>query len=235
MMTMKAFVLAAAALVLATSARVEAATLIGTQVSGVLDFIGFMKNYFDPVNGLVPAGYLNTSGSTVTISSNAVEFGFADSTTTITAEFTSSQLIVEDQPKATAHYNPLQLIFTNSAFTSLAEVSDTFPDGGLTGSLNGPVITLNWAGGNLTSGQPVQAVFNVNVPPAPRLSIRLTSTNTLVLSWPAASTGFNLQQLSSLTSANWVAVTNTPSVVNGRNEVILPPPLGPRFYRLKYP
>ena len=164
-----------------------------------------------------------------------MEFGFADSTATITAEFTSSQLIVADQPKSTAHYNPLRLVFTNSAFTNLAEVSDTFPGGGLSGSLSGSVITLNWGGSNLTSGQPVQAIFNVNVPPSPRLSIRLTSTNTLVLSWPASSTGFNLQQKSTVTSTNWVAITNTPAVINGRNEVALSPPLGPQFYRLKYP
>jgi len=235
MMTMKALVLTTVALVLAASGPVAAGTLIGTQVSGALYFEGYMPNYFDPVNGLVPTGYLNTSGSTVTISSNAVEFGFADGTTTITAEFTSSQLIIADQPKSTAHYNPLQLVFTNAAFTDIAEVSDTFPDGGLTGSLSGSVITLNWGGGSLTGGQPVQAVFNVNVPPSPRLSIRLTSTNTLVLSWPASSTGFNLQQNSSLTSNNWMTITNTPAVINGRNEVILPAPLGTQFHRLKYP
>ena len=235
MSMMRMAVLTVVAMILLASGPLRAATLVGTQVSGALNFAGYMANYFDPVNGRVPAGYLNAAGSTVTISSSAVEFGFADGTTTITAEFTGTQLIVADQPLSTAQYNPIEMVFTNAAFTNLAAVSDTFPNGGLTGSLSGSVITLNWAGGNLTSNQTEQAVFNVNVPPSPRLSIQLTSTDTVVLSWPASSSGFNLQQNTNVASTNWVAVLTTPVVTNGRNQVIVSPPLGTKFYRLQFP
>jgi len=210
------------------------ATLIGSQVTGALYFVGFPQNYFDPVNGHVPAGYLNVAGTTVTISSNAVEYGFADGTATITADFTGMQLTITDIPQFTAHYNPLQMVFTNSAFSNLATVSDSFPNGGMTGSLSGGVITLNWAGGDVTNGVSLQAVFNVNVPASPLLSIQLTSTNAVVISWPASSIGFSLQRSSILNPANWVNVTNTPVVTNGLNQVMMPPPAGRQFYRLKF-
>ena len=230
----RTLVLTAAAIVVLASGPVRAASLIGTQVTGALDIIGYMQNWFDPANGRVPAGYLNAAGTTVTISSNAVEFGYSDGSATITAEFTGTQLIVTDHPLLTGDFNPMQLAFTNSAFTNLSVAADSFPNGGLSGTLSGAVIRLNWAGGDLTSGQSVQAVFNVNVPASPRLSIQLTSTNTVVISWPAPSTGFNLQQNSTFNPATWADVTTAPVVTNGRNEVIISPPTGTRFYRLRY-
>src|SRR5208282_5989777 len=140
MITVRSAVMAAVGIVLVMSQPARA-TLIGSQVTGALYFVGFPQNYFDPVNGHVPAGYLNVAGTTVTISSNAVEYGFADGTATITADFTGMQLTITDIPQFTAHYNPLQMVFTNSAFSNLATVSDSFPNGGMTGSLSGGVIT----------------------------------------------------------------------------------------------
>jgi hypothetical protein len=178
---------------------------------------------------------LNVAGTTVTISSNAVEFGFADSTAMVTADFNAAQLTVTYQPQFTAHYNPVQLSFTNSAFSSLSTASDGFPNGGMASSLSGNVISLNWAGGDVTNGQNLQAVFNVNLPAAPTLSIQRTPTNAVVISWPAASADFNLQQNTHLSSTNWVNVTTTPIATNGLIQVIVSPPVGTQFYRLKYP
>ena len=75
----------------------------------------------------------------------------------------------------------------------------------------------------------------VQTPGAPLLSIHLTSTNTAVISWPVSSPAFNLQQNSALGTANWGGVTNVPTVVDGQNQVIIAPPAGNWFYRLKYP
>ena len=215
------------------SGPVWASTLIGTQVTGALHFQGYPQNFFDPVNGNIPTGCLNLAGTTVIISSNAVEFGYADGTATITADFTGAQLTVTDSPHSTASYNPIQLVFTDSAFTNLSTASDGFPNGGLAGSLSGGVITLIWAGGSLTDGASVQTVFNVNAPPLPLLSVQLTPNNAVVISWPAPSTGFALQQNGSLNPASWVTVTNSTSVANGQNQVIVSPPVGTQFYRLK--
>jgi hypothetical protein len=73
------------------------------------------------------------------------------------------------------------------------------------------------------------------MPGAPLLTIRLTQTNTIVVSWPSSSTGFSLQQNSDLDTANWNAATENISV-NGTNKfIIVNPPTGNRFYRLFKP
>jgi len=45
----------------------HAVSLLGTSVTGELTFEGVPVNQFDPLNGHVPAGYLNAAGTTVTI------------------------------------------------------------------------------------------------------------------------------------------------------------------------
>lgn len=144
-------------------------------------------------------------------------------------------MVVTFNPLLSGNYLPIQLAFTNAAFSSLSPVSDNFPYGGSGGSLSGDVISLKWAGGYVTNGQNLEAVFGVNLPSAPTLSIEFTPTNTVVLSWPATFTDFTLQQNSTFNSADWVNVTNTTTVVNGQNQVIVSPPVGTQFYRLKYP
>jgi hypothetical protein len=94
---------------------------------------------------------------------------------------------------------------------------------------------LNWAGGNVTNGQSLQAAFDLNRPPAPLLEIQPTLTNTVVISWPAPSSGFNLQRSSNLNPTSWVGVTNTPTIVNDRKQVTLSPAASKQLYRLKYP
>jgi hypothetical protein len=233
MRTIKMSILAAAVVEALTGGQVEASTIIGTQVTGVLSFIGYPQNFFDPINGRVPAGYLNVAGTAVIISSSAAEFGYDDGTAGITADFTDTQLTVTDSPYTTTKYNAIQLVLTDPAFTSLSKLSDGFPGGGLSASLSAGAITLNWAGGNLTNGVAAQAVFAVNAPPLPNLSIQLTPTNATVISWPAPSTGFGLQQNNSLDPTAWSPVTNAIVVTNGNNKVIVPQTGGAQFYRLK--
>lgn len=54
----------------------------------------------------------------------------------------------------------------------------------------------------------------------------------LVISWPATSSDYVLEQNSDLNTTNWTVVTNPVRVVN---QVILPPPSGNRFFRLSAP
>jgi hypothetical protein len=55
---------------------------------------------------------------------------------------------------------------------------------------------------------------------APLLSVIRTTTNTILVSWPSASTGWSPQQNSSLDSTNWVTPPETVSD-NGTNRFIL--------------
>ena len=56
----------------------------------------------------------------------------------------------------------------------------------------------------------------------------------VLVSWPAPSTGYVLQQNTNLTTTNWVAVTNPPVVANGEKQITVSPTVGNRYYRLKY-
>jgi hypothetical protein len=67
-----------------------------------------------------------------------------------------------------------------------------------------------------------------------------TRTNTVVIGWPAPSTGVNLFQNTNLASTNWVGVTNIPvptyvtnAVTTNENQVILIPQPGGHNFRLK--
>jgi PEP-CTERM motif len=123
------------------------ADLIGTSVTGSLQFITpGTPNYFNPANGFVPAGYLNAAGPTVAISATATEFGFADLINTDTVNFTGSTLTVTD--KVLFGAANWIMTFTDTAFTglNLVQNSDTFIPGGVTGVLSGDTITLDWAG-----------------------------------------------------------------------------------------
>jgi hypothetical protein len=75
----------------------------------------------------------------------------------------------------------------------------------------------------------------VQTPGAPSLTIHLTATNTVVLSWPATEQTFNLQKTAALNAPNWGALTNVPALLNGQYQVIIAPPTGDSFFRLKNP
>ncbi|MBE7158532.1 MAG: PEP-CTERM sorting domain-containing protein [Rhodospirillales bacterium] len=165
------FPLLTAALVTAAHTN-RAAGLIGTSVNGSLTFGSAATNYFDPNNGFVPPGYLNTSGTTVSIASPAVEFGFADGDNTDTANFSAFQFTLEDTVTASASVsvsdNPFTMTFTDPAFSGLTlnKVTDFFP-GGLTYSLVGSTITVHWAGGSVRTNDDYTSTFTLVAVPEP--------------------------------------------------------------------
>jgi hypothetical protein len=92
------------------------------------------------------------------------------------------------------------------------------------------------SGGNYTlDGGFWGIVAAIQSPGAPLLRVLLTSTNTVVVAWPAPSTGFSLQQNTDLKTTVWTGITNTVNVVGSENQIIVAPPVGNRFYRLKNP
>jgi len=75
----------------------------------------------------------------------------------------------------------------------------------------------------------------IQTPGSPLLQVFLTATNTVIISWPSPSTGFSLQENTNLSTTNWTAVTNVADVVGNDKQVKVSPPVGNRFYRLKFP
>ncbi len=102
----------------------------------------------------------------------------------------------------------------------------------------GNVIVTGWS--QTTSdgmGADLVTIKYSSISPSPvPLTIRRAATNTVIISWPSPSTGFQLQQNSNgLGSVTWSNVTGTIQD-NGTNRfIIVNPPVGNRFYRLVKP
>ncbi|PWU21376.1 MAG: hypothetical protein C5B50_01840 [Verrucomicrobia bacterium] len=71
--------------------------------------------------------------------------------------------------------------------------------------------------------------------PAPLLSILLTDTNTVLVSWPSPSTGFRLVQSTILSPGSWADVTDTINDDGTTKSVLVSPAGGKRFFRLSNP
>ena len=69
----------------------------------------------------------------------------------------------------------------------------------------------------------------------PVLQLSLTSSNDVRLQWPSNADGYTLEQNSSLNPTNWVAVTNSLTVVGTNSQVTLPKQNAKEFFRLFLP
>ena len=94
------------------------------------------------------------------------------------------------------------------------------------------------AGGAMTGGDfslsgGFWSLFAVQTPGAPFLTIARSGSGVKV-SWPYPSAGWSLQQNPGLTTTNWSVSSGVTN--DGRNNfLIVSPPTGNRFYRLKSP
>jgi hypothetical protein len=141
------------------------ADLTGTSVTGSLVFNGGSPNCFAPgsgCSGAPPAGDENASGATVPISATLVEFGYTDAANADAVNFTGSGFTVTDDVLEGA--GSFVMTFTDTAFTglTLSKISDDFTNGGLTASLSGDVLTIDW-GGTESNGD-LSATFSLAAP-----------------------------------------------------------------------
>ena|SRR5579859_3681740 len=92
------------------------------------------------------------------------------------------------------------------------------------------------AGGNYAIDGGFWGIFAaVQTPGAPLLSIT-SAIPKVIVSWPAASTGFRLLQNPVINNTNWTLVTNTIVVSNSLNTVTLTPTNGTTlFFKLISP
>ena len=107
----------------------------------------------------------------------------------------------------------------------------------VSGTIGQPDAGPTMSGGNYSvDGGFWGLIVALQTPGAPLLTIRLTITNTVAISWPSTSTGFVLQQNSnSVASVNWSNVVTTPLDDGMTKTVVVNPPAGNRFYRLFKP
>jgi hypothetical protein len=69
----------------------------------------------------------------------------------------------------------------------------------------------------------------------PALAIFLSSTNTVVVSWPASGSGWELEQNDDLNSTNWVIASETVQNDGTNNFIIRNPSMATAFFRLSRP
>jgi hypothetical protein len=77
--------------------------------------------------------------------------------------------------------------------------------------------------------------LNTAVPPPPPLLGIQISGNMVMVYWPSPSTGFNPQVNTSLATPNWVTPAETVQDNGSIKYLLVSPPAGNRFYRLKHP
>jgi hypothetical protein len=139
----------------------------------------------------------------------------------------------------------IALILSTTALTVLAQSYsvDWYSVDGGGGTSTGGVYAVSgtigqpdagrMSGGNYTlDGGFWGIIAAVQMPGAPLLSVALTPTNTVLVSWPYPSTGFALQQNGVLGNTNWGNVTNPPVQVGQQWQLIVQPQAGNKFYRL---
>jgi hypothetical protein len=90
-------------------------------------------------------------------------------------------------------------------------------------------------GGNFSLTGGFWALYAVQTPGAPLLSIKLTTTNTAMVYWTSPSIGYNLQVNTNLTTTNWVTPAEGVTDDGSIKYIIVNPPVGSRYYRLKNP
>ncbi len=90
------------------------------------------------------------------------------------------------------------------------------------------------SGGNYTlEGGFWGIVASVQLPGSPLLTITRTATNTVVVAWPSPSSGFVLQQNPAVGTTNWANVAQTPDDNGTLKSIVINPPTGNLFFRLK--
>ena len=139
------------------------------------------------------------------------------------------------------------LLLCFATVSALGQYSiDWYKVSGGGGTSTGGAFSLSGTIGQHDAGGPMQggnysltggfwALYAVQTLGAPALTITLTPTNTVVVSWPSPSTGFNLQQNSSLGTPGW---TTPPQTVNDNGTIkfiVVNPPASNQFYRLQHP
>ena len=103
------------------------------------------------------------------------------------------------------------------------------------GTIGQPDASGPLTGGNYSlTGGFWSLIGTVPTPGVPTLGVQL-SGNTVMVYWPSRSTGFNPQVNTNLATPNWVTPAETVHDNGSIKYLLVNPPSGSRFYRLKHP
>ncbi len=201
----------------------------GARVRGTYSFLTFdaaflaLRNVqFDIDSGAVPIAGAGFTG-------NQTQFAFSSSTGDVDGLDLGFGLGQPVPDTLGGHLSPL--IATNSAGGVIQNLGGQSRK--LTYTISMP-ISIVVQGMALTGTADGQIVAYATLPPEhPTLRISQPANGTVMVAWPAAVTGFVLEQNSALETTNWIEITNAPVVVGGERQVTLPVSPGSAFYRLR--
>ena len=145
-------------LMLPASARAD---LVGTTVTGSLDFDADGLNFYNPAMGFVPAGFQNSAGaqnSNTVVIVGGNEFGFTDGINTDVTSFSSTGFTFTQTSIIPGKNINIILTMTDPAFTGVSLISSTFP--GLTFAISGDQITVDIPDITVSAGEVLTASFN---------------------------------------------------------------------------
>jgi len=98
---------------------------------------------------------------------------------------------------------------------------------------------INYDGTYISGGYEWYQIYwetlNIQFAPQPSLQIALAGADSVVLTWPSAAAGYQLQRKTTLNAAIWSDVTTTPVLVNNQCQVTLPKSSANSFFRLMAP
>lgn len=119
-----------------------------------------------------------------------------------------------------------------------------FTIGGGGGTSSGGGFSISGVAGQDDAGEMVGDPFSLasgfwsrltiqSIAAALQLTITLSSNGSVIIEWPATSTGYVLQQNSNLGTDDWEPVPQTPAADGTTARVIVDASASARFYRLK--
>jgi hypothetical protein len=102
----------------------------------------------------------------------------------------------------------------------------------VTGTIGQPDASGTMTGGGFSLTGGFWSIYAVQTAGLPILSISLTGTNSVTVSWPNTGS-YILQTNSILSNGSWAAGGYTVNTVNGINSVTITPQAGSMFFRLQ--
>jgi hypothetical protein len=150
------------------------ATLIGDTVLGELRFSGFATNFFDPDNGLVPAGACQDADAmSVVADPNAAcgeEFRFAQGAADLRVDLAGSEIWISYTLPNTNFWNSFEIWITDLDWTGvpgtvigIQEASDSFIVGGLTPGFGPDSLHFSWGGCSVVACGPAAQVAHYTI------------------------------------------------------------------------
>jgi len=141
---------------------------------------------------------------------------------------------------------PLLLLLTLTHGAVAQYSIDWYKVSGGGGTSTGGVYSISGTIGQHDAGGPMTgsgyslvggfwSLYAVQTPGAPLLSILLTATNTAMIYWASPSLGYELLQNTNLGTTNWTTPPQSITDNGSIKYIIVNPPTGNRFYRLRNP